>query len=252
MNNVAPERNPADSSGEKGFTGGFLPGGFVMCPADLGEGVVAMPTATTAPVSSRSKSTILFAWLLVAAPLVFGIAAAIADQNFPMSGGLTVAMVIALFVTLGILVDFDSIRLKRAGFMPPAMGWFLLPPVYLWQRANRTNGPKMMCAMFCASLIAGVAIRSPAVTRGCFSGLGLPACDSSIAAYEVRRLIDQADGSFGITALQLHDVLQTAFDGTTRSCWGKVYRSNGTDHSYRYDFRIDNRRLVTTVKYEAW
>ena len=89
----------------------------------------------------------------------------------------------------------------------------------------------------------------PGLTHGCFAGIGLPACDASVAVYEVKGVINQTAQPFGITALQLHDVLQTAFDGVTRSCWGKLYKSDGTDHAYRYQLRLANGTLVTAVAY---
>jgi hypothetical protein len=210
---------------------------------------IAMQTVTSPEEESRNLSI----WLLVASPLVFGVIAAIVDQNVGTMGDeMMAAVAIGLFVVFGILVDIDYDRLEHAGCTPPCFWWFVLPPVYLWKRMNRPCRSRVMSGIFCASLIGGLAIQSPAVTNGCFTGFGLPACNAAVAAYEVNEAIDRPDQTFGLTMLQLHDVLQTAFDGVTRSCWGRAYRSDGTDHAYRYQFQLANRKLETTVQSADW
>jgi hypothetical protein len=206
--------------------------------------------ATTIQSPCKGKSTDLCVWLLVASPFVFGTISAMVDQNIGAKrDGMAAAVVIGLFVTFSILVDIDSNRIRRAGRTPPCFWWFIFPPVYLWKRVGRTDSSRMIGGMFCAVLAGGVAMQYPALTHGCFAGIGLPACNASIAVYEVKGVINQTAHSSGITALQLHDILQTAFDGATRSCWGKVYKSNGTDHAYRYQLRLANGTLVTEVTY---
>lgn len=209
-----------------------------------------MSAATTMQSPCKGKSTDLCVWLLVASPFVFGTVSAMVDQNIGAArDGMTAAVVFGLFVVFGILVDIDSNRIRRAGGTPPCFWWFILPPVYLWKRAARADSSRTIGGMFCAVLAGGVAMQYPALTHGCFAGIGLPACDASVAVYEVKGVINQTAKPFGITALQLHDVLQTAFDGVTRSCWGKLYKSDGTDHAYRYQLRLANGTLVTAVAY---
>lgn len=167
-------------------------------------------------------------WLLAAGvPLVGGVTWAFLDQNTAFDG---LFLLVILQVALsGVLADIDAARLTRAGFTAPHLGWALLVPGYLWQR-----GSKLIAAAFFAFLAVEIAIASPSVNHGFLTGYGLPACDSAIAEYEMQR--ETGRGA------DLHDVIQTSFDGTTRTCYGKL-----GDRAYRYSFLLSSNALVTKL-----
>lgn len=168
-------------------------------------------------------------WLLTAVvPLGSGLTWAFLDQNTGDQGLLI--LLIALQVVLsGVLADFDAARLTRAGFAPPHLGWVLLAPAYLWRR-----GSKLIAAAFFAFLAVEIAIASPSVNQGFLTGFGLPACGSAIAEYEIGRELGHS--------VVLQDVLQTSFDGRTRTCYSKV-----AGQDFRYSFLISQGTLVTKL-----
>jgi hypothetical protein len=134
--------------------------------------------------------------------------------------------------------------LQQAGITkPPAIGWALLSPVYLWKRATLLQQAR---TMFWVSIGMIVLVIGAATVEVQSQSGALLSCND--ATDDVKRIFGTIDSfqKASITATALNDIKQVSAAKDTRACTGQIAGSDGKTYQAAYDItrRADGKTYI--------
>jgi hypothetical protein len=161
-------------------------------------------------------------------------------------------------IAYGVLAWLDSRMIARSGNLPRGKvlnaWWFLLAPVYLWQRASYLKKRKTQFWTWIVCFVAALAFQLSSLSDELFA-TGIPECGSRYATKEVMKLFNDIDSMIksNTKALILKsqreiDATKNGDEITSRSCTGTINATDDTDHRIIYKFDKENGQLYIHVQ----
>ena len=211
------------------------------------------PPVTEPPALPASAVGDTLAWVLVAIPTGL----AVLEHMSGLSSTSLWGWPLATFVANLAVSALDERRIIRSGVADKAIRlgfWIWLVPVYLYQRARALKGPKhyvwAWAASFVASLFVGGGDLGSLVNGDTYFGIGVPACDSSYEARQVRKVFDGMSQvkAAGLAASGVTNARELGASGDIRTCVAQINASNAQTYAVIYTVENRDGQILTNIQ----
>jgi len=194
----------------------------------------------------------VYAWLFAAVPLI-GAIIELVGLRYVRDANLINAPSFfwVYWIAYAVFAGLDTNAIRGSGNRAPAsLVWCLLPPVYLWIRANRLRQSKSYFWAWVACGVLAVVVDQPLVKSNINLGTQLPDCNSAVATDEVSKLFaaDAAMRQAGTTAVEIKEIVDGGVVNDKRVCNARVLTSANTVLRIHYEIGQSVDHYVFSLK----